>query len=485
MKTKTILVLAFLISISAFSSPATAAISDHVFNIDMWYEFEHLNPLDLNDVEYEFWFEVETDATIVLVEFDTPAGMTYQIPDLTDYWDDVNQVWTDHEYDADLGTWTWDFSKTSDNPTVFNNFGDGTYTVTFHYAGGGIHQTQIVFLNPNTSQPMAKPMQVPIITYPPYRTSINSPVTMSWLPCTDPNTNGLWLAFENESADLEVEADASLGQTTWGPHPLPNGYWRQEVFFDNRYQISPDGIDTWIGKSRFTTSNFAVGIPWAAYEVWGGNTDYTTYPQWWNYYFSIDQYDYVKLGQSATGETITVNGTYNYYVIAPLEPVLIDAIRGSTGQFYHGGWATAGIEDWDNVSGRPDKTYGHLGHLGWGGSFIGFLRIDNPGTWTSITVIGDDLQQRPRPPKRIDATDGLFTDQVRIRCSTVPEATQYRLFRSDAIDTAKVPLGKWKASPRFIDRSVVPGLTYYYWIKTKNAAGVSRFSNHDTGWASN
>lgn len=365
----------------------SAGVGDDVFWIELWYEATHENPDDINDVEYVFAFEAETDVSIDRIEFITPAGYTYQIPNEPDSWDDVNQVSTSWE---DLGgSYEWDLWATNDSYAELDaKFGDGLYTFTFYYVGGGSAQTTVNFLEPGTSNPISQPMQVPEFINPQFRDSVTSPVTVSWELCTDANVNSIWVEVENESADLYHEGDVPKSQTSWVTPSLVDGYWDAEVCFDMFYNYyNPDGIEIWMGKSRFAVTSFTAGVQWIAYEVWGGDTDYTTYPEWWEYYHNIDNFDYVKLGESVNGEAISVGGDYTYYAIVSHEPVFVDAVQGSTGSYYSNGWATGGTDDWDNMSGTPDGVYGRVGDLGFGGSYCGFARLTNPGDWNGITVI--------------------------------------------------------------------------------------------------
>lgn len=408
--------------------PVLAAVGDHVSWLDLWYEVQHENPLDVNDVQYSFDFEIGTDANVVRIEFITPQGRSFEIPNSPDNWDDVNQIWTNREFDEGSGLWEWDFCKESDDANVFDDFGDGVYTLTFFYAGDSNEQTQVLFADPGTSQPIPMPTQIPQIISPAYRSSVSSPVTMSWQECTDPNVNSLWVEMWDESTDEGVESELPKAQISWGPHDIDDGYWQAGICFDNVNHIfNADGIEVWYGKTQYAEHPFAVGVQWTAYEVWAGNTDYSIYPNWWEYYHSIDQYDYVKLGQSYNGESITVSGDYDYYVIASHEPVLIDAVQGSTGEYvglYAPLW-DGGCENWDNIRGEPDGLYMTVGHIGFGGSFCGFVRITNPGDWGGITTIAGAFCSEPLVGDldgdcRVDFTDFAMMAENWLKCNLVP-----------------------------------------------------------------
>lgn len=123
------------------------------------------------------------------------------------------------------------------------------------------------------------------------------------------------------------------------------------------------------------------------YEVWAGETDYTGESSWWDYYYNIDQQDYVKLGES-DGDSKTFYGSYSYYVIAAREEFLLDCVQTSNGQ-YPGTSVTGNTSNYGNIAGPPDSLYATVGYQPSGGTFRGFVVFSNTGSWTSITVITD------------------------------------------------------------------------------------------------
>jgi hypothetical protein len=412
-------------ALSVFLPLANADIRDHVFVFDLWYEVNHHNPKDASDIEYEFFVEIETDDTISYVEFDTPAGFSYEIPNESWTWDDANQIGTEHEEFG--GEASWELWSINDDYNDLDKFGDGVYTFTFYYKAGGSDQTTVTFLNPSTAKPIAQPMQKPQFISPQFRDNVPSPFTISWQSCTDPNANAIWVELRNESEDIEYETDLPKTTTNWGPFDVNNGYWQAEVCFDNIYHFyNNDGIEVYMGKCRYTDIMFTVGREWTAYEVWAGETDYLPYEHWWEYYHNIDQYDYVKLGQSFRGESITVSGDYTYYVIASHEPVFVDAVQGSTEAYYYGGLATGGTSDWNQIIGVSNGVYAQVGEFSFGGSFCGFARITNPGDWEGLTVITDITCSEPLTGDldgdcRVDLTDFAMMAENWLKCNLVPE----------------------------------------------------------------
>ncbi|MDD5135660.1 MAG: hypothetical protein PHP01_09675 [Phycisphaerae bacterium] len=411
-----------------FAANALAAVGDHVYLFDMWYGVDYTNPLDSNDIDYRLSFEIQTDDTVEMIEFLTPAGNTYQIPNLPDNWDEINNIWTNREFDDESGNWYWEYTSYNADYNDLDRFGDGVYTFTFYYSGDTNETTTVRFLVPDTNDPIPQPMHKPEFINPRHRSSTPSSVTLLWQECTDANTGSLWVSFYNNVTDYEIGDDLPKNQTSYGPFSIDAGYWDAEVGFDRYYGIlNDDGIEAWMGKSRYATISFAVDTPWIAYEVWAGNTDYRSDPLWQDYYHNIDQYDYIKLGESANSKSITVSGNYTYYVIASHEPVMVDAAQGSNGTYYYGGLSTGGTENWNEIKGEPNSVYAQVGTIGFDGSFCGFARLTNPGDWTGLTVITNLNCSEPLVGDldgdcRVNFTDFAIMSENWLKCNLIPQS---------------------------------------------------------------
>ncbi len=126
------------------------------------------------------------------------------------------------------------------------------------------------------------------------------------------------------------------------------------------------------------------------YEVWAGNTDYRDEPGYWTIFHDIDEHGYVRLGQS-NGGPLTVSGNYQFYVIAAKGTTLVDAVRGSDSSYYSGPVFTDDYWEPGNYLGAPDNVYTEVGYSGqfevFDQSFTGWIVLENPGTWTGLTVL--------------------------------------------------------------------------------------------------
>ena len=97
---------------------------------------------------------------------------------------------------------------------------------------------------------------------------------------------------------------------------------------------------------------------------------------------------------------------------------------------------------------------------------------------------GEPREQLPPPaPTGISASDGTYTDRVRVTWDEVAEATLYRVYRTLNPTGEFAEIGQ-TASPPFDDLDVAQGTTYWYRVKACNQAGCSPFSDVDGGYAS-
>jgi PKD repeat protein len=86
------------------------------------------------------------------------------------------------------------------------------------------------------------------------------------------------------------------------------------------------------------------------------------------------------------------------------------------------------------------------------------------------------------PPQNLAATDNVFDDKVSLTWDSVANAAQYRIFRSTTPGSGHTEL-TLSAVNFYDDDSVVPGLTYYYYVVAENAVSTSDPSAEDSGSA--
>ncbi len=89
-------------------------------------------------------------------------------------------------------------------------------------------------------------------------------------------------------------------------------------------------------------------------------------------------------------------------------------------------------------------------------------------------------------PGNIRATDNESTYKVEVSWDAVTSATHYQVWRAGSLDGERTALSGWIPATAFIDDSVVPGVTYWYWLmaaKSAEGAEASILSDPDPGSA--
>lgn len=141
-------------------------------------------------------------------------------------------------------------------------------------------------------------------------------------------------------------------------------------------------------------------------------------------------------------------------------------------------WTSVGNTTSVNVSGLAYATTYYWQVRAWNGGEGPTLANEDTG-WSFTTR---EQPQPPSTPSGVSASDGTFTDKVRVSWSAVTDTTYYQVFRSAAnISDDAVLLSSPTSSP-FDDTSAVAGTTYWYFVKACNVAGCSSFSSGDAGY---
>lgn len=100
------------------------------------------------------------------------------------------------------------------------------------------------------------------------------------------------------------------------------------------------------------------------YEVWAGDTPYFSYENHYDYFYSIDKFDYHLIGEGNETKTFDT-GNYKYYVIVSKYWNCVDAIQFKDGSYYaHGQNYTlySGLTEVDKITGAPDSNFGIFGY---------------------------------------------------------------------------------------------------------------------------
>ncbi|MFC1461170.1 LamG-like jellyroll fold domain-containing protein [Verrucomicrobiota bacterium] len=85
-------------------------------------------------------------------------------------------------------------------------------------------------------------------------------------------------------------------------------------------------------------------------------------------------------------------------------------------------------------------------------------------------------------PTGVSATDGTYTDKVRVTWDSVSGATGYQVWRNTANSSASASSIGAATDVTYDDTSATADVTYYYWVKATNSTATSEFSDSDAGY---
>jgi len=161
-----------------------------------------------------------------------------------------------------------------------------------------------------------------------------------------------------------------------------------------------------------------------------------------------------------TGESAT-NGVYDDKVRITWNPV-----AGATGYVVYRGDGSMGSFSlispdpyistvFDDRTAVPGRTYAYQ---------VGAKYVSEFGSNTSN--MGPEYVEGYRhlaKPSGISASDGTYTDRVRVSWNSVEGASHYQVYRADNSDTDELEaLSGWQTDLRYNDTSAAPGVTYWY-----------------------
>ncbi len=111
------------------------------------------------------------------------------------------------------------------------------------------------------------------------------------------------------------------------------------------------------------------------------------------------------------------------------------------------------------------------------------------GVWASETeTFMTDVFVQCETPQNVVASDGWYSDRVRVTWDAVPGAAYYIVSRADSEVGLETDIGSWQTALSFDDTEAVPGTVYYYSVRAAlNAQGEfeSIPSDMDSGFRPN
>ena len=129
------------------------------------------------------------------------------------------------------------------------------------------------------------------------------------------------------------------------------------------------------------------------------------------------------------------------------------------------------------------------------GTYTGRITVTGTDAGTGYLPVGAVTQTEhlavtvsvkgPDTPTSVSASDGTYAYKIQVTWISVSNAASYEVWRNT---NDNVECGTRIAEPTVTnyddeDSAIIPGVNYYYWVRTKNSyGGVGSFSTPDTGW---
>jgi fibronectin type 3 domain-containing protein len=171
-------------------------------------------------------------------------------------------------------------------------------------------------------------------------------------------------------------------------------------------------------------------------------------------------------GTSATETTITWNSVptaASYYVYR-------NTTNSSAGALNIGG--TTGALTYSDTSGIAGSTYYYFVRAVNGEGFSGFSGGNS----------GFRLAVAPLAPSSIEASQGVFSDNIRISWAATAETVDYAIYRNSVNSISGAVRIQSQPGLIFYDNTAEPGRTYYYFVVSRNTVGSSPFSAAAIGY---
>ncbi len=234
---------------------------------------------------------------------------------------------------------------------------------------------------------------------------------------------------------------------------------------------SASGTKTYLGSVTSTTYDDFSATTGTTYYYFVrasssyGTSDYSAYNTGWRNGTAPS----APTGVSASDGTYTdrVRVTWNAASRATSYPVYRATSAGGT-KTYLGSATNTAFDDFSAATGtthyyfvRASNSYGTSGYSAY-----------DTG-WRNGTA--------PSAPANVQASDGIYSNKVRVTWNTASGATSYLVYRATSAGGTKTYLGS-ATNTSYDDFSAAFGITYYYFVRASNTYGTSGYSAYDTGW---
>jgi hypothetical protein len=258
----------------------------------------------------------------------------------------------------------------------------------------------------------------------------------------------------------------------------------------------------------------------AAYEVWRGTTDSsaaavriaenvtnTVFESTTGQAANTAYYFWVK-AKNATGASPFSLGNVGYLAsatpVAPVAPTNVQASDGTYTNQIRVTWTSvpnaAAYEVWrgttdssaaavriaENVTNTVfESNTGQAANT----AYYFWVKAKNatgasPFSLGNVGYLASPTPTAPAAPTNVQASDGAYTNQIRVTWTSVPNAAAYEVWRGTTDSSAAAVRVAENVTGTVFESNTgqAANTPYYFWVKAKNATGVSPFSLGNVGY---
>ena len=134
------------------------------------------------------------------------------------------------------------------------------------------------------------------------------------------------------------------------------------------------------------------------------------------------------------------------------------------------------------ASGLTAMSYSDSSALA-GTTYYYWVKATNAGGTSGFSASDTGYLAAITGPASVTASDGSYSDYVRVSWQASQSATSYEVWRGTANAYSQAQkIASPTATTSYNDTSATPGMRYWYWVRAKTSAGTSAFSASDTGY---
>ena len=313
----------------------------------------------------------------------------------------------------------------------------------------------------------------------PHYVNRSSHVNCAW---TEGWANFLPLAVNNDPVYRWASGSSiNLETPTWGTSNWDNGddvegrvagaLWDIFDNINDGDDTYSDGSITNIWDTLYHQNDYNFSQYWSAWQSRGHNVSGACMSIYQN---TIDYYCSCSTPAAPTG-VLASDGTYTDKV-----RVTWNASTGATSYEVYRATSSGGTK---TMIGTPSTTSYDDTSAAVGTTYYYWVKAMNDCGSSAFSAYNTGYRAgtAPSAPYSVSASDGAYTNKVRVSWNASSGATSYEVYRATSSGGTKSKIGT-PSITIYDDTSASVGTTYYYWIKAKNAYGTSGYTSYDTGY---